>query len=75
MPRSAVSCSRFTFTLAITVTVIITFTFTGDAVLDARRLSLAANRVSALRRWPGWVSRVHYPLPRRIITPVTRSCS
>jgi hypothetical protein len=63
MPRS----------LAVTVvTITITFTFTGDA---ARWLSLASNRVSALRRCPRRVSRGSFPLPRRITTPVTRSCS
>jgi hypothetical protein len=46
MPRSLVSCTCFTFALTITVTV--AFTYAGDAVLDARRLSLAANTVSAL---------------------------
>jgi hypothetical protein len=54
MPRSVVSCTCFAFaltvTITITVTVTITFTFSGDAVLDARPFSLAANRVSALRR-------------------------
>jgi len=77
MLPSVIRCTRFAFTFALAITIIISFTvtFTGDAVLDAHWLSLAANRVSALRCWSWRDPLVNFPLPRRINPPVTRSCS